>query len=74
MTERGLENFVPAAKDGSDGFKATRGELIGACVAAIHRPVEKVDLIGVELQQQDYDFTAKLVNLSQVQIPTELLL
>lgn len=62
-----MRDFVPAATDCSDGFEAARGELVGAGVAAIHRPVEEVDLVGVELQEQDDDFTAKLMDLSQEQ-------
>lgn len=64
MTER-LWDFVPAATDCRDGFEAAWGELVGASVAAIHGPVEQVDLVGIELQEQDDDFTAKLVDLSQ---------
>lgn len=60
-----MRDFVPAATDGSDGFEAAWGKLVGACVAAIHSPVEKVDLVGIELQEQDDYFTAKLVDLSQ---------
>lgn len=59
--------FPPAATDGGDGFEAARGELAGACVAAIHGPVEEVDLVGVELQEQDDDFAAQLVDLRQWQ-------
>lgn len=32
--------FIPAATDCGDGFEAAWGELGGACVAAIHSPVE----------------------------------
>lgn len=56
---------LPAATDCSNGFEAAWGKLVGACVAAIHSPVEKVDLVGIELQEQDDYFTAKLVDLSQ---------
>lgn len=55
----------PAATDGGDGFEAARGELVGACVAAIHGPVEEVDLLGIELKEQDDDFAAQLMDLQQ---------
>ena len=42
---------------------------MGARVAAIHGPVEEVDLVGVELQEQDDDFTAKLMDLSREKTP-----
>lgn len=60
-----LSHFLPAATDGGDGFEAARGELAGARVAAIHGPVEEVDLVGVELQEQDDNFAAQLVDLWQ---------
>lgn len=56
-----------AAADCCDCLEAARGELFRARVAAIHSPVEKVDLVGVELQEEDDDFTAKLMNLYGVQ-------
>lgn len=59
--------FPPAATDGGDGFEAAWGELAGARVAAIHSPVEEVDLVGIELKEQDDDFAAKLVDLRQWQ-------
>lgn len=61
-------DFVPAAADCSNGFEAAWGELAGACVAAVHSPVEEIDLVGIEFQEQDDDFTAKLMDLKQEKI------
>lgn len=63
---RELTAFIPAAADCCDCLEASWGELFRARVAAIHSPVEKVDLVGVELQEEDDDFTAKLMNLYHV--------
>lgn len=57
------DSFIPAAADCCDCLEAARGKLFRACVAAVHGPVEKVDLVGVELQEEDHNFTAKLMNL-----------
>lgn len=64
---RDLTAFIPAAADCCDCLETARGELFGACVAAIHNPVEKVDLVSVELQEEDDHFTAKLMNLYHAQ-------
>lgn len=69
-----LRDFAPAATDCSDGFEAAGGELVGACVAAIHSPVEQVHLIGIELQEQDDHFIAKLVDLIRDEITAKTLL
>lgn len=58
-------DFAPAAANCSNGFEAARCKLEGACVAAIHSPVEEVDLVSVELQEQDDNFTAQLMDLTQ---------
>lgn len=60
-----LSHSLPAATDGGDGFEAARGKLAGARVAAIHSPVEEVDLVCVQLQEQDDNFAAQLVDLRQ---------
>lgn len=60
---RELTAFIPAAADCCDCLEAARGELFRTCVATIYGPVEKVDLVGVELQEEDDNFTAKLMNL-----------
>lgn len=56
---------VPAATDCSNGFKAAWGQLAGARVASVHSPVEEVHLVGIEFQEQDHNFTAKLMDLKQ---------
>lgn len=40
----------PVPTDCSNGFKAARGQLVGPGEAAVHSPVEQVDLIWVQLQ------------------------
>lgn len=60
---RELTAFIPGAADCCDCLEAARGELFRTCVAAIYGPVEKVDLVGVEIQEEDDNFTAKLMNL-----------
>lgn len=71
---RELTAFIPAAADCCDCLEAARGELFRACVAAIHSPVEKVDLVSVELQEEDDDFTAKLMNLYHAEGETDIYL
>ena len=53
----------PVPADGGDGLEAARGQLVGAGEAAVHRPVEQVHLVRVELQQQDDHLTAQPVDL-----------
>ena len=55
----------PVPTHGGDGLEAAGRELVGAIVAAVHRPVEEVHLLGVELQQQDDHLTAQLVDLGE---------
>lgn len=63
-----LPALIPAAAAGCcDCLEAARGELFRARVAAIHSPVEEVDLVGVELQEEHDHFTAELMNLDDVQ-------
>lgn len=63
-----LPALIPAAAAGCrDRLEAARGELFGARVAAIHSPVEEVDLVGVELQEEHDDFAAQLMNLDGAQ-------
>lgn len=63
--EEEFKYFLPAATDSSNGFKAARGKLAGTCVATIHSPVEQIDLVGVQLQEQDDNLAAQLVDLRQ---------
>lgn len=53
----------PVPTDGRDGLKAARRQLVRPGEAAVHRPVEQVDLIWVQLQQQNDHLTAQTVDL-----------
>lgn len=55
---------LPASAHRRYGFEAARRELVGARVAPVDGPVEKVDLVGIEFQQQDDHLAAQLMNLS----------
>lgn len=55
----------PSSTDSGDGFEAARGELVRAGVAAIHGPVEQIDLIWVQFQQEHHHLTTQLMNLQE---------
>lgn len=54
---------VPASAHRCYGFEAAGRELVGARVAPVDGPVEKVYLVGIEFQEQDDNLAAQLMDL-----------
>ena len=63
-----MHDSLPVATDSRDGLEAARCQLVRSSEAAVHSPVEQIDLVWVEFQEQDDHLTAQTVHLGQTYV------
>ena len=63
-----MQDSQPVAADSGDGLEAARCQLVRSSEAAVHSPVEQINLVWVQFQEQDDHLTPQTVHLEQTNV------